>query len=93
MSNQDITLTEQKKRRGLTVYPKNPFVVGGMVKAKTKRITNKRGDMMVVGETGELSRPLLGSGRPKKWTRLNLSSSTLMAFEPSKNLPTRAPEF
>ena len=60
MSNQDIALTEQKKRRGLTVYPKNPFVVGGMVKAKTKRITNKRGDMMVVGETGEIIAPAAG---------------------------------
>jgi hypothetical protein len=51
---------EQKKRRGLTVYPNNPFVVGGMVKTKTKRLTNKRGDMMVVGETGEIIAPVAG---------------------------------
>lgn len=56
MSNE----TEQKTRRGLTVYPNNPFVVGGMVKTKTKRLTNKRGDMMVVGETGEIIAPVAG---------------------------------
>jgi hypothetical protein len=56
MSNE----TEQKTRRGLTIYPNNPFVVGGMVKTKTKRLTNKRGDMMVVGETGEIIAPVAG---------------------------------
>jgi len=63
MSNETITVEEQpeqKKRRGLTVYPRNPFVVGGMVKTKTKRLTNKRGDMMVVGETGEIIAPVAG---------------------------------
>lgn len=59
MSNEQQA-AEQKKRRGLTVYPKNPFVVGGMVKPKTKRLTNNRGDMMVVGETGEIIAPAAG---------------------------------
>lgn len=57
MSNATSENGEQpkpKKRRGLTIYDRNPFVVGGMVKTKTKRLTNKRGDMMVVGETGEI---------------------------------------
>lgn len=31
-----------------------------MVKTKTKRLTNKRGDMMVVGETGEIIAPVAG---------------------------------
>ena len=31
-----------------------------MVKPKTKRITNKRGDLMVVGETGEIVAPIAG---------------------------------
>ena len=59
MSNEQQA-AEQKKRRGLTVYHKNPFVVGGMVKPKTKRLTNNRGDMMVVGETGEIIAPAAG---------------------------------
>lgn len=57
MSNQAVGEDSQpkpKKRRGLTVYDHNPFVGGGLVKSKTKRLTNKRGDMMVVGETGEI---------------------------------------
>lgn len=49
--------TEQEpptKRRGLTVYEANPYLVHGIVKGRTKRITNKRGDMLVMGETGEV---------------------------------------
>lgn len=45
---------EQKTRRGVVLYKDNPFVVGGMVKSKTKRLTNKKGDLMVVGDTGEI---------------------------------------
>jgi len=41
-------------RRGLKLYATNPFIQGGMVKVKTKRITNKKGDMMVIGDTGEI---------------------------------------
>lgn len=45
---------EQKTRRGVVLYKNNPFVVGGLVKSKTKRLTNKKGDLMVVGDTGEI---------------------------------------
>ena len=43
-------------RRGVVLHKLNPFMEGGGVvtKTKTKRITNKRGDMMVMGETGEI---------------------------------------
>lgn len=51
---------EQKTRRGVVLYQNNPFVVGGMVKSRTKRITNKRGDMMIVGESGEMVAPIAG---------------------------------
>lgn len=51
---------EQKTRRGVVLYKNNPFVVGGMVKSKTKRLTNKRGDMMIVGETGQMVAPIAG---------------------------------
>lgn len=51
---------EIKTRRGMTVYKKNPFVGSGIVKSKTRRLTNKKGDMMVVGETGEIVAPAAG---------------------------------
>ena len=57
-----MTIEEQKKpekqatRRGVLLHTKNPFMENGAVvtKAKMKRVTNKRGDMMVMGETGEI---------------------------------------
>jgi len=45
---------ETKTRRGIVLYKENPFISSTVVKAKTKRITNKRGDMMVVGDSGEI---------------------------------------
>lgn len=51
---------EVKTRRGMAVYKKNPFVGAGIVKSKTRRITNQKGDMMVVGETGEIIAPAAG---------------------------------
>jgi hypothetical protein len=43
-------------RRGLVLHKHNPFMAEGVLiaKTKTKRVTNKRGDMMVMGETGEI---------------------------------------
>ena len=43
-------------RRGVVLHKLNPFMEGGAVvtKSKTKRVTNKRGDMMIMGETGEI---------------------------------------
>jgi hypothetical protein len=59
MSNDD-SKQEEKTRRGLTLYGANPFIVAGLVKPKTKRITNKKGDCMIVGETGEIVAPVAG---------------------------------
>ena len=56
-----------KTRRGVRVYDSNPFLQSGLVKPKTKRITNRRGDMMVVGKRAKSSRPSPGSGKPRKW--------------------------
>ena len=83
---------EQKKRRGLTVYPNNPFVVGGMVKTKTKRLTNKRGDMMVVGETGEIIAPVAGFWQAQevdaaKFVKLYVNG--VRAFKELSNAGTR----
>lgn len=44
-------MTDQTKtRRGLTLYEKNPFVNTTFVRSKTKRIANKKGDMMVISQ-------------------------------------------
>lgn len=46
-------------RRGVALYDKNPFMVE--VQTKTRRVTNKRGDMMLVSsETGEVQTPIAG---------------------------------
>lgn len=48
-------------RRGLVKYTTNPFVSTAIVSTKTRRITNKKGDMMVVSsETKETIAPLAG---------------------------------
>lgn len=45
-----------KTRRGVLLHKLNPFMEGDAVvtKTKTKRITNKQGDLMVIGQTGEI---------------------------------------
>ena len=51
------------KRRGNLVYAVNPFMEGEQrpnIKPKLKRITNRRGDMLVMGETGEIVNPVAG---------------------------------
>lgn len=54
--------TELKKnatRRGVELYSENPFVFD--VQTKTKRVSNRRGDMMLVsGETGEIKSQIAG---------------------------------
>lgn len=41
-------------RRGVTIYTANPFMAETDVQSKTRRITNKRGDMMLVSNEGEI---------------------------------------
>ena len=48
-----------KTRRGVALYEKNPFMVD--VTTKTRRITNKRGDMILVNtETGVIQSNIAG---------------------------------
>ena len=48
-----------KKRRGVALYDKNPFMLE--IETKTRRITNRRGDMMLVNsETGEIQSNIAG---------------------------------
>ena len=49
----------QKTRRGVAIFNKNPFLM--VIKTKTKRITNKRGNMTLVNsETGEIQSQIAG---------------------------------
>jgi hypothetical protein len=49
----------EKTRRGIAVYNQNPFVFD--VQSKTKRVTNKTGDMVMINkETGEIASDIAG---------------------------------
>lgn len=45
-------VVEQQTRRGVVIYGENPFMME--VQTKTRRVTNKRGDMMLVSNEGEI---------------------------------------
>jgi hypothetical protein len=88
MSNE----VEAKTRRGLTVYATNPFMQAGIVKPKTKRISNNRGDMMVVGETGEIVAGVAGFWQAQevdaaKFVKLYVNG--VRAFKDLSNAGTR----
>lgn len=52
-------MTEQKTRRGVLIYPTSPFLPS--VDVKTKRVTNKRGDMTLINKsTGEIQTEIAG---------------------------------
>lgn len=54
-------VADTKARRGVIIYNENPFLKFDTVKSKTRRIVNKRGDMMMVnGDTGEVVAPVAG---------------------------------
>jgi hypothetical protein len=55
----EILVQPQHTRRGVAVYEENPFMVE--VTTKTRRVTNKRGDMMLVSRgTGEVQSNIAG---------------------------------
>lgn len=67
MRLQTETTDEQNTRRGLAVYIQNPFMKNEEVKAKARRVTNKRGDMMLISaETGEIQSPVAGFWEAKE---------------------------
>ncbi len=47
-----------KTRRGVVLHKENPFMME--VQSKTRRVTNKRGDMMLVSNEGELTSNVAG---------------------------------
>jgi hypothetical protein len=56
---------EPKKRGSRPIYEVSPFVPN--VKVRTKKVTNKRGDMMLVSsETGEITAPIAGFWEAKE---------------------------
>ena len=66
--NGEINVENQpKSRRGLVQYRTNPFVSSVLVETKTKRLTNTKGDMMVVnGGTGEIVSSAAGFWRAQE---------------------------
>jgi hypothetical protein len=53
-----MTESSVKTRRGVALYDKNPFMVE--MTTKTRRVTNKRGDMMLVSNDGEIKSQIAG---------------------------------
>jgi len=52
---------EVQTRRGVALFENNPFLPSLGVKTRTRRVTNKRGDMMLVNSgTGEIQSPIAG---------------------------------
>jgi hypothetical protein len=52
---------DQPTRRNVLVYNSNPFMPELGIKSKTRRVTNKTGDMMLVSsETGEIKSQIAG---------------------------------
>jgi hypothetical protein len=52
---------EFETRRGVALHKSNPFVGAALVGTKTRRITNKKGDMMLVSkETEQVIAPIAG---------------------------------
>lgn len=50
-----------KTRRGVTLHDSNPFINPALATFRTRRITNKKGDMMVVSkETDKVVAPIAG---------------------------------
>lgn len=53
--------TGNPTRRGIELYKQNPFLKGAEIATKTRRVTNKRGDMMLVNSgTGEIQTQIAG---------------------------------
>jgi hypothetical protein len=54
-----MTVVEVRRRGGSILHRENPFMVE--MAAKTRRITSRRGDMMLVNtDTGEIQSPVAG---------------------------------
>lgn len=51
---------EKETRRGVALYESNPFMVETRLETKTRRVTNKRGDMMLVNATGDVQARIAG---------------------------------
>lgn len=51
---------ELETRRGVALYDSNPFMADTSITSKTRRVTNKRGDMMLVSNEGEIVSQVAG---------------------------------
>ena len=55
---------EHQTRRGVILYEKSPFMPA--VQTRTRRVTNKRGDMMLVNNEGEIQNQIAGFWESKQ---------------------------
>lgn len=61
MTHTDKNLDVTDTRRGVELFKENPFVSVAIVSQKTRRVTSKRGDMMLVNrEDGEIQSSIAG---------------------------------
>lgn len=62
ISKERLRMTqEHETRRGVALHERNPFMRETSIQTKTRRVTNKRGDMMLVNSnTGEMQAPIAG---------------------------------
>ena len=51
---------QETTRRGVVLHTENPFMAGANVATRTRRVTNKRGDMMLVSNEGEIVSQIAG---------------------------------
>ena len=59
MTEQEFSIKPNATRRGVSLYEKNPFMFD--VDVRTRRVTNKSGDMMLVNsQTGEIQSQIAG---------------------------------
>lgn len=55
-----------RRRRGRRLYETNPFMSSVNLATRTRRVTNKRGDMMLVNRAGEIQAPIAGFWEAKE---------------------------
>ena len=64
---------EKETRRGVVLHVENPFMANTSVCTKAKRVTNKRGDMMLLSNDGEVVSNVAGF-----WTTEEVDSTKFL---------------
>ena len=64
---------DKETRRGVSLHSENPFMANARIATKTKRVTNKRGDMMLLSNDGEVVSNVAGF-----WTTEEVDSTQFL---------------